>query len=148
MIRTRNRFIVTLYAVSVDYTVVVFGSNSWMEWRRRQATWNCRQILQESEWVSWLCVKSLTSPGQYCLGDHHQRSLLETENGRQFSPIFKAVRLQHIMNDVVSVRTLEADGIIPPSKTSHAILWPMGVRVSCRSANQEESTNLHEFSEY
>ena len=94
------------------------------------------------------------SPAQYCLGDHHQRSLLETENGRQFSPIFKAVRLQHIMNDVVSVRTLEADGIIPASKASHAIwlwVWSRGVRVSCRSANQEETTNSHtfiKFSEY
>lgn len=46
---------------------------------------------------------------------------METENGRQFSPIFKAVRLQHIMNDVVSVRTLEADGIVPASKAAHAV---------------------------
>lgn len=44
---------------------------------------------------------------------------METENGKQFIPIFKAVRLQHIMNDVVSVRTLEADGIIPESKAVH-----------------------------
>lgn len=58
----------------------------------------------------------------YCVGDTHQCSFLETENGRQFSPIFKAVRLQHIMNDVVSVRTLEADGIIPASKALHAMV--------------------------
>lgn len=49
-------------------------------------------------------------------GESNGCSFLETESGRQFIPVFKAIRLQHILNDVVSVKTLEADGIIPESE--------------------------------
>ena len=52
----------------------------------------------------------------YCAGDINKCHFLETERGCQYEPVFKAIRVQHILNDVVSVKTLEADGIIPESE--------------------------------
>ena len=43
---------------------------------------------------------------------------LETDRGHKYEPVFKAIRIQHILNDVVSVKTLEADGIIPEGELS------------------------------
>jgi BTB/POZ domain-containing protein 13 len=39
---------------------------------------------------------------------------LDTEEGQQYRPVFRALRLQHIMNDIASIHLLEADNIIPP----------------------------------
>lgn len=38
---------------------------------------------------------------------------LECSEGWEWQKVFRGVRLQHILNDVVSVRTVEADMIIP-----------------------------------
>lgn len=50
------------------------------------------------------------------LGSRHDNQyFLECEQGQQYAAVFKAVRVQHILNDVVSVKTVEADRIIPES---------------------------------
>lgn len=46
--------------------------------------------------------------------------------------MFRAVRLQHILNDVVSVRTVETDKIIPHSE--YVIKRPCAEYVVCRLA--------------
>jgi len=40
---------------------------------------------------------------------------LETEVGQRYVEVFRAIRLQHILNEVVSTGTLEVDRIIPES---------------------------------
>ena len=42
---------------------------------------------------------------------------LETEVGQHYVEVFKAIRLQHILNEVVSTGTLEVDRIIPESES-------------------------------
>ena len=67
----------------------------------------------------------------FCLSAHFQMSLLppppplppevcflKSEEGQQYCPVFRALRLQHIMNDIASIRLLEADHIIPHGTTS------------------------------
>lgn len=43
-------------------------------------------------------------------------AFLETEDGRQYARVFCAIRLQHILNDISSVETVESDKIIPESE--------------------------------
>jgi len=42
---------------------------------------------------------------------------LETEVGQRYVEVFRAIRLQHILNEVVSTGTLEVDRIIPESES-------------------------------
>lgn len=49
----------------------------------------------------------------YSLGESVGCSFLETKIGREYIPVFKAIRVQHILNDAVSVKTLELNAIIP-----------------------------------
>ena len=58
-------------------------------------------------------------------------SFLETENGQPYSCVFNAIRIQHILNDLMSVKTLEADGIIAKSETVHVLSALMGTRPKC-----------------
>ena len=46
---------------------------------------------------------------------------LETEVGQPYVDMFQAIRLQHILNEVVSTGTLEADRIIPECELSLTI---------------------------
>lgn len=39
-----------------------------------------------------------------------------TEQGSPFSPVFRHIRLQYIINDLASARILERDNIVPPGK--------------------------------
>ena len=55
----------------------------------------------------------------FLLGSTHNGvSFLECEVGEPYVSVFRGVRLQHILNDVVSVRTIEADKIIPEGQCS------------------------------
>jgi BTB/POZ domain-containing protein 13 len=51
---------------------------------------------------------------------HQEPWFLKTEEGQQYCPVFRALRLQHIMNDIASIRLLEADRIVP-----HEWLYPL-----------------------
>ncbi len=43
-------------------------------------------------------------------------SFLDTEEGKVFIDVFKAIRLKHILNDKPSIVTIEEDGVIPKGK--------------------------------
>lgn len=45
-----------------------------------------------------------------------EEPFLCTEQGSPFSPVFRHIRLQYIINDLASARILERDNIIPPGK--------------------------------
>ena len=56
----------------------------------------------------------------FLLGSSHNGvSFLECEVGEPYVSVFRGVRLQHILNDVVSVRTIEADKIIPEGRCGY-----------------------------
>ena len=62
-----------------------------------------------------MCVKSALLTGR------DGSFLLETEVGQPYMAVFRAIRLQHILNEVVSTGTLETDGIIPECELSLTI---------------------------
>lgn len=39
-----------------------------------------------------------------------------TDQGSPFTPVFRHIRLQYIINDLASARILERDNIVPPGK--------------------------------
>ena len=43
-------------------------------------------------------------------------SFLEREAGLPYVEVFRAIRLQHILNDITSIESIEADRIIPQSE--------------------------------
>ena len=49
-----------------------------------------------------------------CVGDGS--FFLETERGKEYSNVFRAIRLEHIIVDCCSVSVLETDRIIPASE--------------------------------
>lgn len=57
-------------------------------------------------------LKPVCSPTE--LGE--RQPFLCTEQGSPFSPVFRHIRLQYIINDLASARILERDNIIPPGK--------------------------------
>ena len=62
-----------------------------------------------------MCVKPALLTGR------DESFLLETEVGQPYMAVFRAIRLQHILNEVVSTGTLEADRIIPECEPSLTI---------------------------
>ena len=52
------------------------------------------------------------------IGNEDDTCFLETERGEPYVEVFRAIRVQHILNDVVSVHTLETDMIIPKSEST------------------------------
>lgn len=62
-----------------------------------------------------MCVKSALLTGR------DGSFLLETEVGQPYMAVFRTIRLQHILNEVVSTGTLETDGIIPECELSLTI---------------------------
>lgn len=50
-----------------------------------------------------------------CTEDENCTYFLETERGEPYIEVFRAIRIQHILNDIVSVQTLESDKIVPKS---------------------------------
>ncbi len=48
-------------------------------------------------------------------------TFLETEDGLPFVGVFGAIRLQHILNDFTSVKTLESDKIVPDCKLDETL---------------------------
>ena len=51
-----------------------------------------------------------------CLCAGEGSFFLETERGKEFSSVFRAIRLEHIIVDCCSVSVLETDRIIPASE--------------------------------
>lgn len=45
-----------------------------------------------------------------------EEPFLKAEDGAPFTPVFRHVRLQYIINDLASARILERDNILPPGK--------------------------------
>lgn len=50
------------------------------------------------------------------LGQKEGMCFLCQEENEEYAKVFKAIRLQHIMNDKPSLSTIETDRIIPDSK--------------------------------
>ncbi|CAB1318429.1 unnamed protein product [Coregonus sp. 'balchen'] len=63
-----------------------------------------KQLLADAD--TWLC-KRRTELGE-------EEPFLKTEDGTPFTPVFRHVRLQYIINDLASARILERDNILPP----------------------------------
>ena len=55
--------------------------------------------------------------------DENCTYFLETERGEPYIEVFRAIRIQHILNDIVSVQTLESDKIVPKSERTAMLLW-------------------------
>lgn len=67
-----------------------------------------------------MCVKP-TMVSSPLLAGRDGSFFLETEVGQPYVDVFQAIRLQHILNEVVSTGTLEADRIIPECELSLTI---------------------------
>ena len=59
--------------------------------------------------------------------DENCKYFLETERGQPYVQVFRAIRIPHILNDVVSVHTLESDRIIPESESDTMAAFPFQI---------------------
>lgn len=84
------------------------------------------QVLeQEFQYVSYKYIYIYLSLGSVSVQSHRVASPTElgedepflcTDQGSPFTPVFRHIRLQYIINDLASARILERDNIIPPGK--------------------------------
>ena len=64
-----------------------------------------------------------------------EEPFLKTEDGAPFTPVFRHVRLQYIINDLASARILERDNILPPGKVDDWLVVYVSHSLNCFCSN-------------
>uniref|UniRef100_A0A4W4GJ20 BTB domain-containing protein n=1 Tax=Electrophorus electricus TaxID=8005 RepID=A0A4W4GJ20_ELEEL len=90
-----------------------------------------KQLLVDAD--TWLCKR--------------RKPFLCTEQGTTFTPVFRHIRLQYIINDLASARILERDNIIPPDWLSRIYKqqWFAMLRTEHDNDNGPQEANKEEF---
>lgn len=96
-----------------------------------------KQLLADAD--TWLC-KRRTELGE-------EEPFLKTEDGAPFTPVFRHVRLQYIINDLASARILERDNILPPDwlTSVYKSQWFAMLRTEHDNDNGPQDANKEEF---
>uniref|UniRef100_A0A8C7FMW1 Germ cell-less, spermatogenesis associated n=1 Tax=Oncorhynchus kisutch TaxID=8019 RepID=A0A8C7FMW1_ONCKI len=99
-----------------------------------------KQLLADAD--TWLCKhrRWLTKLGE-------EEPFLKTEDGAPFTPVFRHVRLQYIINDLASARILERDNILPPDwlTSVYKSQWFAMLRTEHDNDNGPQDANKEEF---
>uniref|UniRef100_A0A8C7WIH7 Germ cell-less, spermatogenesis associated n=1 Tax=Oncorhynchus mykiss TaxID=8022 RepID=A0A8C7WIH7_ONCMY len=96
-----------------------------------------KQLLADAD--AWLC-KRRTEMGE-------EEPFLKAEDGAPFTPVFRQVRLQYIINDLASARILERDNILPPDwlTSVYKSQWFAMLRTEHDNDNGPQDANKEEF---
>ncbi|XP_077353042.1 germ cell-less protein-like 1 [Festucalex cinctus] len=96
-----------------------------------------KQLLADAD--AWLCKRRT----DLC----EREAFLNTEEGAPFCSVFKYVRLQYIVNDLVSARILERDNILPPDwlNAVYKTQWFAMLRTEFDYDNGPQEANKEEF---
>ncbi|KAI5099529.1 germ cell-less protein-like 1 [Silurus meridionalis] len=96
-----------------------------------------KQLLVDAD--TWLCKRRNEL--------REEEPFLCTEQGLPFTPVFRHIRLQYIINDLASARILERDNIIPPDWLSRIYKqqWFAMLRTEHDNDNGPQEANKEEF---
>ncbi|XP_053501387.1 germ cell-less protein-like 1 [Ictalurus furcatus] len=96
-----------------------------------------KQLLVDAD--TWLCKRRSE------LGE--DEPFLCTDQGSPFTPVFRHIRLQYIINDLASARILERDNIVPPDWLSRIYKqqWFAMLRTEHDNDNGPQEANKEEF---
>uniref|UniRef100_A0A4W4GJ15 BTB domain-containing protein n=1 Tax=Electrophorus electricus TaxID=8005 RepID=A0A4W4GJ15_ELEEL len=105
------------------------------------------------KWMFLQLVPSWDGPIKQLLVDCPKKKsvcgtpFLCTEQGTTFTPVFRHIRLQYIINDLASARILERDNIIPPDWLSRIYKqqWFAMLRTEHDNDNGPQEANKEEF---